>query len=177
MRSALRLTALCALLPALAQEPAAAPTQQAPDLVEAPTRKKPFIIEGTMTVTIEAPGYTAPGGRSGGALLKEGLEGNKNGAPRGRCTRPPLPARHHRPAAPIPIAAAAPHLAPAEGPRPSPAEPALAAVRQHLPGVWWGGGVHGGGCAARDGCRDHNGGAGIQPPAWPSRVGAAAQSW
>jgi len=75
------LTALPGRSETPAQAPAApsSPAAQSPDaisLVAAPTKQKPYLIEGKMTVTTNAPTYSSANARGEGALLKEGLAGS-----------------------------------------------------------------------------------------------------
>lgn len=84
MNRILLLACLASALPGRAQAPAMPPVAAqpaAPDnlsFAEPPTRKKPFVIEGRMTVTKAAPAFakSAGGMKSKGSMGNEGLAEN-----------------------------------------------------------------------------------------------------
>lgn len=77
MNNPLFLSTLITTLPLLAQAPAQPPPAQegqVMNLADFPTRKNPYVLKGTMTVTLAAPAYVAVGATGTGSLLKDGIQ-------------------------------------------------------------------------------------------------------
>ena len=93
MRNTLLLTCLATALPMLSQAPVQAPDPakaqpaqgpQALSLPDFPSRKNPYVIKGTMTVTLVAPSYAAVGAAGPGVLLKDGMADPEGGGKGGK---------------------------------------------------------------------------------------------